>query len=421
MLTKAWTQLRYHELQCKLWRTTARFVAVAAGRGSGKTELARRRVIRFLPIRKPWADPLYFYALPTVAQAKRVAWRPLKQLVPSQWISKINESDMMIETVFGSTLYVLGMDKPQRAEGLQWDGGVIDESSDQKPGVFDLTFLPTFSWRNAWCWRIGVPKRYGAGAKDFKAFFEGGAQESFTWPSADILTPDALVYARAHLDPRDFNEQYRATWESVSGQIFYAFDEELNVTDAAVYDPSKPICVGSDFNVDPMAWTLGHLHDDGARVFDELFIRNTNTQRTLDHLYERYGKHKGGWEFYGDATGKARKTSAATSDYAQIRNDERFENKRVYYPRSNPPIVDRFAACNAVFSDAAKRRRFHVHPRCINLIRDISDRAYKEGLREPDDYGDLGHITDALGYWIYRRFPVRIAAAGAPAVHMETF
>lgn len=423
MLTEAWTQLRYHEVQSKLWRSTERFIAVAAGRGSGKTELARRRVIRFLPVRKPWIDPIYFYALPTVAQAKRVAWRPLKRLIPPNWIRKINESDMMIETVFGSTLYVLGMDKPQRAEGLQWDGGVIDESCDQKPGVFNRTFLPTFSWRDAWCWRIGVPKRYGVGAVDFKEFFDNGAQRSFTWPSEGVLTAEAIAFARESLDERDFNEQYRASWEDVSGQVFHAFDDVLNVSDQVSYDKDRSVCVGSDFNVDPMAWTIGHSCDDGRVViFDELFIHNTNTQRALDVLHQKYSQHEGGWEFYGDATGRARKTSAATSDYVQIKNDERFKRKAVFYPGKNPSIVDRFAACNAMFCNAAGKRRVIIHPRCTNLIRDLKSRTYREGTREPDDYGDLGHITDGLGYWLHRRYPVRLdGAIIAPRVHLEAF
>lgn len=420
MLTEAWTQLRYHKLQASLWRTTARFVAVAAGRGSGKTELSRRRVVRFLPVRKPWPNPMYFYALPTVAQAKRVAWRPLKLLIPPNWIAKINESDMIIETVFGSSLYVLGMDKPQRAEGVQWDGGIIDESCDQKPGVFDLTFLPTFSWRDAWCWRIGVPKRHGVGAVDFKGFCESGAQMSFTWPSEDILRPEALAYAREHLDIRDYNEQYRANWEDASGRIFHAFNDVLNVSDQVSYDSSKPVCVGSDFNVDPMAWILGHGGEKPV-VFDELFIHNTNTQETLNRLHAKYSSHLGGWEFYGDATGAARKTSAATSDYIQIRNDERFKGKRVFYPRKNPSLINRFAACNSLFCNAAQKRHLYVHPRCVNLIKDLKDRAYKEGTREPDDYGELGHITDGLGYWLYRRYPVKIVGSmTAPHVLFKT-
>jgi hypothetical protein len=427
VLTDGWTQLRYHALQARLWRTKARYVAVAAGRGSGKTELARRRVVRFLPVKKPWPDPIYFYALPTMGQAKRVAWRSIKRLVPKDWLIKEpNESAMTIETVFGSMLQVIGLDKPMRVEGMQWDGGVIDESCDQKPGSFDLTFLPMFSHRTAWCWRIGVPKRYGVGATEFKEVFKKWQEdddpntESYTWPSEDILTGEELLWAREHLDPRDFNEQYNASWEDASGAVFYAFSDVHNVSDLVCYDPSRPLCIGSDFNVDPMAWVVGHRCDSRVDVFDELFLRNTNTQRTLDELYRRYGRHESGFEFYGDATGRARKTSASITDYVQIRNDRRFHGARVFYPRSNPPVVDRFASCNAMFCNATGDRRCVIHPRCKNLISDLNARSYKEGLREPEDYGDIGHITDALGYWIHRRFPVRLDPnAKAPHVHTE--
>src|SRR3990172_5005399 len=192
-LPKAWLQLRYHEKQSQLWRTSQRFIAVAAGRGSGKTELARRRIIRYLAVAKSWQRPLYFYALPTYKQAKRVAWRPLLDLIPKVWIKgQPHETDMRIETIFGSILYVVGLDKPQRIEGDQWDGGIVDESCDQKPGHFERSILPALSHRNGWCWRIGVPKRAGVGASNFKTFFQAARlvdssayepheHEAYTW------------------------------------------------------------------------------------------------------------------------------------------------------------------------------------------------------------------------------------------------
>lgn len=413
MLTSAWTKLNFHAQQDRLWRTKARFCAVAAGRGSGKTEVARRRTIRMLPVIKPWANPLYFYALPTLNQARRVAWEPLLALIPSEWIKEINKSEMKITTVFGSTLYVLGMDKPARAEGVQWDGGVLDESCDQRPGVFDRTLLPALSHRRGWCWRIGVPKRYGIGAQDFKAFFQKGLDgvdgiESYTWSSEEILPTELIKFAMENLDIRDYREQYQASWESVSGCIFYAFSEEHNVDPEIAYDPDMPIIVGSDFNVDPMAWVLAQIQGDEINVFDELFLRNTNTAETLTYLANKFPKHDSGWEFYGDASSRARKTSAAMSDYLQIRGDKRFKGARIFYPKTNPAIVDRFAACNAVLCNALNRRRLRVHPRCTNLINDLKYRAWKSGVREPDDYGDLGHITDGLGYIIHRRFPLMV-------------
>lgn len=425
LLTDSWSPLRYHPQQARLWRTPKRFVAVAAGRGSGKTEIARRRVIRYLKVKKRWRDPIYFYALPTYGQAKRVAWGALINLVPKHWLKgEPNKSDMVIETVFGSKLYVVGLDKPQRIEGNQWDGGVVDESCDQRPKVFDLSISPALTHRNGWCWRIGVPKRAGTGAKDFKDFFDLGKSgeddeiDAYSWSSEDILTERQLRFARENMDEKDYNEQYKASWETISGLVFYAFDEVLNVQEVT-YDPTLPILVGSDFNVDPMAWVVAQRKGDELHVLDELWIRNTNTQHSLDRLHQKYGSHQAGMWFFGDATGRSRKTSASESDYVQIRNDKRFAQSRVYYPQANPERASRFASCNALMCNAAKLRRCLVHPRCKQLIIDLSHRAYAQGTNDPDDYGDVGHITDALGYLIHALFPMRLhTQTVAPSVVM---
>jgi hypothetical protein len=123
----------------------------------------------------------------------------------------------------------------------------------------------------------------------------------------------------------------------------------------------------------------------------------------------------------GDATGRARKTSAADSDYIQIRNDNRFADKRVFYPNSNPLVVDRFASCNALFKNAADERRLFIHPRCEKLIADLKVRAWKEGSREPDDYGDIGHMTDALGYVVHLLYPISAEVEGTQEIHSQVY
>jgi len=421
-LTEAWKPLRFHPQQSKCWRSRARFRAVAAGRRSGKTELSRRRVVRWLPVQKDWPDPLYFYALPTRDQAKRVAWPALKLLVPPHWVAKngISESELSIETVFGSKLWVLGLDKPARAEGVGWDGGVVDESCDQRPGTFDKTIRPALSDRSGWCDRIGVPKRTGPGAQEFKAFWERGLTgedpeiESYSWPSSDILPASEVESARRQLDDKDYNEQYNASWETVGGSVFYAFSDVLNVDDRVSYNPDLPLLIGSDFNVDPMAWVFCQNHGGELYQFDELWMRSTNTEAALNETKKRYGNHKAGMYFFGDATGKARKTAASTSDYIQIRNFEGFINSRVMYPDSNPPRHDRFASCNAMFKNAAGQHRYKVHPRCRNTIKDLVVRSYEPGTTEPDDHDDVGHITDALGYLIHALFPLKVVVNSTP-------
>jgi hypothetical protein len=316
------------------------------------------------------------------------------------------------------------MDKPSRAEGVQWDGGVVDESSDQKPGVFDLTLRPALSHRVGWCDRIGVPKRAGVGALSFKEFFLRGLSgsdpeiESYAWPSSDIMTAEEIESAKKQLDPRDYNEQYNANWETVGGLVHYAFSDVLNVDDRLSYNPDMPLLIGSDFNVDPMAWVVGQAHGDELQIFDELFLRNCNTQTALHVLHKKYEAHLAGMRFFGDATGRARKTAASESDYIQIKNFP-FVDSQINYPLSNPAVHDRVASVNAMFCNAMGIRRLKIHPRCRNLIQDLNTRSYKQGSNEFDDYGDIGHITDALGYLTYSLFPIRIESFGElPVMNM---
>ena len=424
----SWTPLRPHPTQSLYWRAPQRFVNVAAGRGSGKTELALRR----LALRSRLPNSKHFYAGPTVNQAKRIAWERLQELIPKAWILSIHTSELMIRTKFGSYVQVVGMDKPHRIEGTQWNGGVFDEASDQKPGAFGKSIYPALTHKKGWCWRIGVPKRTGIGAREFKDQFDEGLANweriiegqisqksvnmvSFTWPSSTVLPPDIIEEARKNLSEKDFNEQFCASWENAAGAIYYAFDEKVNVR-SCKYRPNQTIIVGSDFNVTPMSWVLMHEMGGSVEVFDEIRLNDTNTPATLDFLYRKYATHSGGWHFYGDAASKQRKTNASITDYQLILQDSRFDRKRVFYPKKNPPLKDRFAATNAMLRNAAGKSRLFIDRSCRALIDDMKHRAYKEGVCEPDDTPGTGHMADAMDYYIYAEFPVgnEFIATSAP-------
>lgn len=432
-LTPAWFKLRPHAQQSKLWRTTARFPVVVAGRQSGKTELARRRLVLMLQVRKPWSDPRYFLGFPTYGQAEYVAMEKISALIPQDWLVKdgFNKTKLTFKTVFGSTLYLVGMDRPQRIEGQQFDGGVLDEMSDQKPGGYTRTILPMLPERKGWCWRIGKPKRTGVGAKEFREAYEMGLKpnaigvESYTWKSDTVQSAEELAIIAAQMGQEEYDEEVNASWLDAKGGVFYAYDDVLNVSDAATYNSDDIIGVGSDFNVDPMCWVLFHYRNSKMYVFDEVQLKDTNTQRTLDTLHSRYPAHHGGWSFFGDASSQNRHTSTSMTDYLQIYNDKRFGliedgSKRINYPKANPAISERFAACNALLCNAKKERRVFIHPRCKNLRADLMQRTYKEGTRElPANEGAIGHITDALGYPIHRLAPIRVESTDAGKVNIS--
>ena len=80
-----------------------------------------------------------------------------------------NKSELAFYFRNGSILTLESGEKRERIEGVSITGAVIDECSDQLPGLFDLTVLPAMSQvEDSWCWRVGVPKSNGVGGQDFK-------------------------------------------------------------------------------------------------------------------------------------------------------------------------------------------------------------------------------------------------------------
>ncbi len=305
---------------------------------------------------------------------------------------------------------------------------LVHNCSDLKWHEAELAIFPMIAARNGWLWRLGVPKRTGVGATQFREFCEEARSSNdpetaaFTWPSSDVMTSDQLLWYQEHWDAKDCDEQLGGHWQDGGGGIFHAFSSTNER--ACNFDPELPMIVSCDFNVDPMAWVIGHPRDGGRYIewFDEIWERDTNTPAVLKILWDRYGdKTNGTISFYGDATGRSRKSSASQSDYLHIANHKKFKAKgaTVHFPAGNPAVADRFAACNAVLRNALGNVRCFFDPRCEHLLIDVKGRGYKPGTTDPDDKGDVGHATDAWGYATYMLFPIEtIEGSSKITIHM---
>lgn len=389
---------------------TKRFKVVPAGRRAGKSEIAKRRLVTILPIVKPWQDPRYFAAAPTNAQAKRVFWKDLKALTPKSWIKRVYETDLCISTIFGSELWVVGMDKPQRIEGVAWDGGVLDEYANMKETAWSENVRPALSDRKGWCWFIGVPEGFNH-YKDLADYAASGIDEDwglYSWHSADILDSAEIKAARRHLDPRTFRQEYEASFEGASGRVYYAYDQKLHSDPGIALDPALPIIVCCDFNVDPCLWVLcqsrGRSERKTVQVFDEIALGPTSTIEMAKELKRRYGDHGPGFIIYGDAAGGARSTTGK-SDYA-ILSEFGLRDQRVR--RSNPRVKDRVNAVNSILRNSNDDLRLSHHPRCRYLKRDLETVVWNGAGTEIDKRSrDRTHASDALGYYVAYEFPLK--------------
>lgn len=449
-LTDRWNPLRYHPEQARLLNSPARFKVVPAGRRSGKTERAKRKLIRTaISAESKFADPHYFAAAPTRDQAKRIYWDDLKALSPRSLVHRISETELTIWYKMGSSLSVLGMDKPARIEGSPWDGGVLDEYGNMKEVAWGAHVEPALADREGWCWLIGVPEGRNHYYETYnRALGElnianGGDWDAFTWKSSDILPAHIIESARRNLDDLTFQQEYEASFVNFQGQAYYPFDRAVhcaNLSDA--YNPSADLVLCFDFNVDPgiavicqeiefprklatvsteikgrtMFSNVAQPATEGTGVLGEVYIpRNSNTPAVCRRFIQDWGGHAGRILVYGDATGGARGTAQTEgSDWDLVKKElyGHFGPERVFFrvPRANPTERSRINAVNTRLRSGDGTIRMMVDPvKAPNVVKDFEGvRLLEGGSGEIDKKSDpkLTHSSDGVGYYVVAEFPI---------------
>ena len=97
---------------------------------------------------------------------------------------------------------------------------------------------------------------------------------------------EEVELARRTLDERTFRRSSLASFETFSGRVFPEFDES-NVADD-VADVGGPILVGLDFNVGIMAGVICSKVQDQLHIWDEIAVKNSNTDEVGQMLRERF-------------------------------------------------------------------------------------------------------------------------------------
>lgn len=427
MLTQRWYKLRPHEIQHALWHSTARFVVLPCGRRSGKSEIAKRKlVLAALNPHTGYDDPNYFASAPTRDQAKRIYWRDLKSLVPASLMDgRPSETELTIRLVNGASISVVGMDKPERIEGSPWNGGILDEYANMKPQAWQENVRPALSDRIGWCWLIGVPEgrnHYFDLYNDAITGKAGPEWAAFTWKSSDILPDYEIESAKATLDPLTFQQEYEASFITFEGRAYYPFMRESHAAGLHhLYNPRAPLIFCFDFNVEPgvaavCQEVLLPSGQHGTAVIGEVYIpKNSNTPAVCRKLVQDFGRHEGQIRCYGDATGGSRGSAKVSgSDWDLIKAEFRqspFSSRVSYHvPSGNPAERVRVNAVNSrllsesgairLMVDAEKAPKITLDLEGVCLLKGGSGEIDKKATPE------LTHISDALGYYIAKEFPL---------------
>ena len=382
------------EPQLTVFHDQARFKMLAAGRRFGKTHLSLVQLIVWAAQK---AGSLNWYLAPTYRAAKSIAWRQLKAMVPPELFASKNEVDLSIELINGSRIELKGGDRYDSLRGNSLSNVILDEAAYIPKDCWEMVIRPALADQQGKAIFISTPCGYNFFHEWFEQAEDEPGWQTFTYNTIQggNVPPEEVELARRTLDERTFAQEFLASFETFSGRVFPEFSDE-NV-DATVKDMGGPILIGLDFNVGIMAGVICSKVGDTLHIWDEIAVKNSNTDEVCLMLRERFPDRE--LVAFPDPTGKARKTSAAgATDHGIIRK----YGIKVVAPNAPWAVKDRLNATNWLIKNAVGEIRMFVHPKAKNTIKGFKSVTYKEGSEDfvVDKDPGLEHWIDGCGYLI---------------------
>lgn len=134
-----------------------RFAVIVMHRRAGKTVMLINQTIKQAVRNQRW-EPRYAYVAPFLKQAKLTTWTYWKHFTAGIPGIYYNESELYMELPGGRRIYLFGADNPDAIRGPYWDGVILDEYAQIKPGVYDEIVRPALADRKGWAIFSGTPK-----------------------------------------------------------------------------------------------------------------------------------------------------------------------------------------------------------------------------------------------------------------------
>jgi hypothetical protein len=419
-----WYELKDHPVQLALVdavKDGVRFPLVPAGRRSGKTE----RFKRFLVKQANKIVGPYFAAAPTHDQAKKIFWDDLLKFSLSFTHTKRpNIAERIIYLNNGSEIHVLGLDKPQRIEGIPWKGGGIDEFADIKPDAWESNIYPALNTVNpldpdyrAWCWLLGVPDGLNH-YYDLCQKAETNADANFKvfhWMTEEIF-PEMAEDAKKVMSLKQYKQEFKASFETASGRIYEDYSKANHTTETI--QEHEQLLWYHDFNYTPLSSGVGVKRGDDYYLLEEIVLISAVALNSAQEFVERYKDHRNKKVIiYGDPAGKAGEKHSQASDYTDIEGELR-SNGWTYERRVRSKAMSIKDSQNAL--RAKIKSADNVISLYVNTInapythKGLSTVQLKKGSTFMEVESDYQHITTAVRYMMDYEHPVNKPVAYMP-------
>ena len=398
--------------QFKYINHTAKFPALVAGFGAGKTEAAVLRCI-IGKLRNPSTNRGFYE--PTYDLIRMIAWPRFEEILTNLEIPyKLYKSPLnYIDLGRHGQIIFRSMENINRIIGYEHADADIDELDTLKASDAGAAFRAIMA-RNRQIKPDGSPNTIGVTTtpEGFKFVYQ-------TWkkdPKPDFVIIQAPTASNPHL-PADYLDNLKAIYPSqllqaytegefvnlTQGTVYTGFDRVRNNSTETIQEYDQ-LLVGMDFNVTNMSAVIYVLRGEVYHAVEEL-CGIYDTPSMITALKERYLNHN--VAIYPDASGGSRKTvDASISDISLLES----AGYTIRVNKKNPFIKDRVMATNSAFESGTLMINCE---RCQELAGNFEQLSY-DANGNPDKTSGLDHLIDAATYPIAYELPINKPISAVP-------
>lgn len=391
------------------WWDLPNFIrGLVTGYGGGKTLALGKRMIwlalKNAPVPVITVSPTYPMARTTIVETIAELLEGRSSIEPGLRWKLYREQPYRFEIDMGGrhgTIRCHSGEYPDRLKGANIAAAGIDEPFIQDRGVFEQVLSrirhPMAKVRELDI--TGTPEGIVGWGYDL---FEGEMRSRL-----DVGLVQCGSTANRALPPdyidrmeRTFDETSRAAYvdgrfvNMSSGRVYHAFDPARDVVDAEM-PKDATVCVGMDFNVNPMAFVLFWRTVDRLHFFAEHEKPNCDAEQAGIAIKEMAPDVR---DVYPDASGSQRSHAGNSGKSAHAYLRELGFN--IHARPANPLLPDRRNAVNSGF----RRRIVTIGKSCPKLKTYLMSYTH-DGLNKTSQKA-MGHLLDAMGYPIAYLFPV---------------
>ena len=407
--------------------STAKYTALVAGLGSGKTEALVYKTLKFLTMIPNARIGIYE---PTVDLLKRIIYPRFEDIFATSGIKfKLNKSDgiMTIWLPSGKAEIIFrSMDNYTRIIGYETHHAILDEIDTlPKDKAFEVwirvlarnrkKFIDPYTQKEGMN-TVGITTT----PEGFNFVYELWVKQHKNNPEYELIrgkTADNFFLPADYIDslkrtypPQLIRAYLNGEFVNLVGNTVYdgftrREDIPNNLTELTINDweQSTSIHIGMDFNVGRMSAVTAMKKEDPSLNLRQLyavgeFHNLIDTPAMIKAIQRRHPNRT--IYIYPDASGRSRKSMDASKSDISLLKAAGF---RIVAPRKNPPVRERVLSMNTLFLDSNGERNFFVNATtCPNFIEALEKQVYNsKGDPEKDGKED---INDAAGYLVNKVF-----------------